>query len=286
MSSNVCDQYNQYYSEIVDPTDTSNILYSKCFNGKQIYSTRHNVNSYKNFKGTDYYRWVNSNFKDYTFDNDDFDDPGYNAEAAFNNLCRSKEYGLKKQQKFAGRIMNTHTEPNSMLIYHGLGSGKTQTSIIVGEAFKFRKTNSSIIPDRAQARVLIVVPAALLRQYYSEIVGKLEDNTLKSAPGEVWISGDRQYYTKKDLRGSIAKNEQDISNLKQELFGLRSVRNPDYELIDQLENELGRLTTLNKQSVNSEKVKVNTVYEIISHETFLNTIFKLLSLKVERKLSR
>jgi superfamily II DNA or RNA helicase len=276
MSSSVCDQYNQFYSEIVDPDDISKIVPSKCFNGKQIYSTRHNVNSYKNYKGKDYYKWVDSNFKDYTFDNDDFDDPGYNAEAAFNNLCRSKDYGLKKQQKFAGRIMNTHTEPNSMLIYHGLGSGKTQTSIIVGEAFKFRKTPGNvIIPDRAQARVLIVVPAALQRQYYSEIVGKLEDNTIKSAPGEVWISGNRQYYTTKPLRGSIAQNETEISELKLELYRLRSVRDPDYALIEQRANLLESLKTKNKQSVDRESVKVNTVYEIISHEKFLNTIFKL-----------
>jgi hypothetical protein len=275
MSSSSCDQYNQYYQEIVDPNNPSKIIDSKCFNGKPIYKQRHNLNSYKNYKGQDYYNWVNSSFRDYTFDNEDYDDPGYNAEATFNGICRAQVYGLKKQQKFAGRIMNTHTEPNSMLIYHGLGSGKTQTSIIVGEAFKFRKTNSLIIPNRAQARVLIVVPAALKRQYYSEIVGKLEDGTLKSAPGEVWISGDRQYYTTTTLRGSVSQNEQEISNLKQEIFGLKSVRNPDFELIERSENMLLSLLTRNKQSSDRESINVERVYEIISHESFLNTIFKL-----------
>ena len=62
------------------------------------------------------------------------------------------------------------------MVYHGLGSGKTGTSIIVGEACKHIMTNGDNISkgsDRSQNRVLVVVPASLKEQYKQEILGNL-----------------------------------------------------------------------------------------------------------------
>ena len=271
---NHCDEYNQYYSEIVDPV--GNVDKTKCFDGRVYRQEKpFKVNSYKDYNGRGYYDWVNGTFEKYAFNKENYDDPEYDDEDAYNSLCKSGVYALKQQQKFAGRIMNTHTDINSMLIYHGLGSGKTQTSIVIGEAFKFRKTPSSQIPGRSQGRVLIVVPAALQRQYFFEIVGRLERGQIKSAPGEVWISGNRQYYTTPTLRGSIAANDNAILKLRQEIFDLENSRTPEYELIERKKSQIQAYDIANKQSVFRESTNVNTVYEIISHQAFLNQMFKI-----------
>jgi hypothetical protein len=281
---NHCDQYNQYYSEIVDPA--GNVDTTKCFDGTVYRQEKpFRVNSYKSYNGQGYYNWVNSTFGRYQFDKEDYNNPGYDEEAAYNSLCKAGVYSLKQQQKFAGRIMNTHTDINSMLIYHGLGSGKTQTSIVIGEAFKFKKTNRSQISSRSPGRVLIVVPAALKRQYFFEIVGRLESGQIKSAPGEIWISGDRQYYTTTTLRDSVSLNDQLVLKLRQEIFDLENSRIPDYTLIALKGEEIKKLILANEHSVQKETTNVNTVYEIISHQKFLNQILQLEDKKFVHKES-
>ena len=86
------------------------------------------------------------------------------------------EIFLKKQQKLVPRLINPQTNLKGLLVYHGLGSGKTGTSIIVGEACKHISTNMEEIKngsDRSQNRVLVVVPASLKEQYKQEILGNL-----------------------------------------------------------------------------------------------------------------
>jgi hypothetical protein len=38
----------------------------------------------------------------------------------FDDLCESKDFSLKPQQKFAARVMNTHVDNKGLLVYHGL----------------------------------------------------------------------------------------------------------------------------------------------------------------------
>ena len=223
-----CNSINQYYSDVTD--GDGKIVPGKCFKGG-IYKEqpKFNLNSYLNYNSKDYYSWINKNFKDYSFEQD------YSLKT-FDDICgQTKEYSLKPQQKFAGRIFNTLTDNKGILIYHGLGSGKTQTSIIIGEAFKFRnvktvpvgnvvgnvvgntgpgstsglggqvKESDIIQPARADTIVLIVVPASLVEQYYSAIIGFVEDDTIKSASGQILIAGERQFYLNKKLRNAIDK---------------------------------------------------------------------------------
>ena len=50
-----------------------------------------------------------------------------------------------------------------LLLYHGLGSGKTCTSLLIGEAFANIRNRET----------LYVVPAALEQQYIDEIIGEI-----------------------------------------------------------------------------------------------------------------
>lgn len=266
-----CNDYNQYFTDIVD--QKGRLVTSKCFDGK-IYTPlpAFNVNNYRTYKNVDYYTWINTNFTDYAFPDEGYDSPAYNEAASYSAICESKEYSLKQQQKFAGRFFNTHTQTNSMLVYHGLGSGKTQTSIVIAEAFKFKtnEPNVKVIPGRQDARILIVVPAALEKQYYAEIIGKYEDNTIKSAAGEVWISGNRQYYTNSITRGQLLQNYNKITAFQQE-YSTTTDSSRKTRLLDNIQ----ALVNLNKQLESVEIENIHETYEIISHDTFLNRLFKI-----------
>ena len=229
---------------------------------KKIYNKKFDVNDYKNYKSREYYSWINKSFENYSFPLD------YSLQT-FDDICNSVDYSLKPQQKFAGRIFNTLVDNKGILIYHGLGSGKTQTSIVIGEAFKFRNVKGGkIIEGRTDTVVLIVVPAALVDQYYLEILGNVENDVIKSASGQIIINGDRQFYLNKKLRNAVSKNKESISNL-QEKIKLKQGN------VIQLKEQILELEFLNKGLYEHEKKKVNAVYEILSHETFLNRLFKI-----------
>jgi len=258
-----CNEFNQYYTDIVDAS--GNIV--TCFNGT-FYPEQKNfqVNSYKNYKNKPFYSWINENFKEYAFPREDYDSEQYSPSSVFAKNCESKVYSLKQQQKFAARIFNTDVNTNSMLIYHGLGSGKTQTSIIIGEAFKLRTVSGKIIKNRPKTRVLIVVPAALKEQYYAEIIGKYESGNIKSATGEIVIMEDRQYYADKIVRRKISENYNEISELVKQKY------KPDANQA-LIQRQIDILSLSNKEFQKDENERVERVYEIISHESFLNKLF-------------
>jgi hypothetical protein len=255
------EEINQYYSDIID--EAGIIVPSKFFN-KKVYNNfiTKNVNSYSNYKSKDYYSWINKSFaKDYSFPSD------YSSKT-FEELCENVDYSLKPQQKLAGRVFNTLVDNKGILIYHGLGSGKTQTSIVIGEAFKFRNIKGAIIPGRTDSVVLIVVPAALVDQYYSEIVGNIENGTIKSASGQIIINGDRQYYLNKKVQNAILINIESIKEF-QEKINLKQGN------VKVMKDQILELERMNKELYDLERKKVNTVYEIMSHEKFLNRIFTI-----------
>ena len=241
-------ELNQYYTD------------STLFN-KNVYSKNFSINDYIKYKSGDYYTWINNSFKEYSFP------PDY-SEKTFTELCENTDYSLKPQQKFAGRIMNTFTDNKGLLIYHGLGSGKTHTSIIIGEAFKFRNVNDSINNNRADTHVLIVVPAALVDQYYSEIIGKIENGKIRSASGEILINGQRQYYLDSDTRDAISQAYLDIINLEQKIKNA-----DDTSGITEYQRKIRILRTSILNRSKEERLNVQKVYTIISHDSFLNRVF-------------
>jgi len=258
---NRCNGTNQYYDDVVDAT--GNIIEKNCFE-PGLYSQMKNFNftDFMEYKNKDYYNYINTNFREYSF-------PENYKDLSFEDICETEEYSLKPQQKFVSRIFNTNTPSNGMIIFHGLGSGKTQTSIVVGESFKFRKVNSKIIPGRSDQRVLIVVPASLTEQYYLEIIGRLEGENIKSATGQVVIEGERQYYLNKKLRRTLDVITRNINRIEDQIEKLPE-GSREYTTLQQ------QLILLRKQyteSIKEEARVVTMVYEIISHEMFLNQLY-------------
>ncbi len=292
-----CRDINQYFQDTHD--SNGNFLPERCFK-KSVYTEgkKYNFTDIQTYDSYGYYSWINNNFSQYSFQE------SY-KDLTFEGLCLNKEYSLKPQQKFAARIMNTHTDNTGMLIYHGLGSGKTQTSIIIGEAFKSkatekieyisshtkRRVTTEDIPGRAPTKILIVVPSALVNQYYTEIMGQLDktdsegmsslsvsESVVKSATGEVTIYGVRQYYINKYVNNAIMVAKNKILVLENEKVMLNErIKHGEKGhagVLLKLTNDIIRIEREIKEMVSAEKEKVEVVYTIISHVTFINRLFE------------
>lgn len=71
---------------------------------------------------------------------------------------RNESRELFVHQKIVKDYLNLHTPYRGLLLYHGLGSGKTCTSIAIAEGMK--------IPDK---RIFVMTPASLKMNYFSEL---------------------------------------------------------------------------------------------------------------------
>ena len=201
----------------------------------------------------------------------------FNKEDSDKPIESGGEIFLKKQQKLVPRLINPQTNLKGLLVYHGLGSGKTGTSIIVGEACKHISTNMKEIKngsDRSQNRVLVVVPASLKEQYKQEILGNLINRIPINKP-EV-----RNRYKRK-IKEFIRNSSLDKEEIKlcferksQEMIKNSFTKNV---LID---NEPQNYMDISQKVVfetkRSQKYydstilgKVNKTYKVVSRQTFM-----------------
>ena len=186
------------------------------------------------------------------------------------NICKVEEYSLKPQQKFMGQFINPATNFNNTLIFHGLGSGKTCTSLVIGEAFKTTKSTP----------LLYVVPAALVDQYKEEIIGELklytEEQLAQGKVPEIWsctsqciIEGKQKGDLYVDREQSlILKNFEDT--LKQKENELKDLVGKQFSIKENEKNRAkNNLDNFKKQLLS----KVSRTFEIISHNVFINKLF-------------
>ena len=71
-------------------------------------------------------------------------EPIYNIKKHGNFLCHDKEFELLPHQMFVRNYLSSQTPYNSLLLYHGLGTGKTCSAISVCERHREyqKQTNS------------------------------------------------------------------------------------------------------------------------------------------------
>jgi len=215
----------------------------------------------------------------------------FNKEDSNKEIVKSNIIKLKKQQKLVPRIINPQTNLKGLLVFHGLGSGKTGTSIIVGEACKHISTDGTSISEksnRSKGRVLVVGPASLVDQYKNEILGKISFKK----------SGETQEELNKKLLEYLTENNDensdnyiDIENYDKEEF-MKCVRMKltDYEKYPRYNNSFSSNVEIDgiKQSYRSHKdigtssdnitekqllptrlENVNRVFRVISRQSFM-----------------
>ena len=67
------------------------------------------------------------------------------------------DFDLLTHQKIVRDYLNLYTPYRGLLLYHGLGSGKTCTSIAIAEGMKSNK------------QIFVLTPAALKMNFFSEM---------------------------------------------------------------------------------------------------------------------
>ena len=104
----------------------------------------------------------------------------------------SSKFSLLTHQKIVRDYLNLYTPYRGLLLYHGLGSGKTCTSIAIAEGMKTAK------------RVIVMTPASL-RMNYIEELKKCGDTFYKKNQFWEWITINNNKNSNLDNTGNIKK---------------------------------------------------------------------------------
>ena len=257
-SSNNCLQY--YY-----PTEELKNKY-KINCSKKFFADFEN---YKMFNNENFLKFVQENYGDSVFNGDSpFSFKGDYINLTNEQLCKTTEYSLKPQQKFAGQFINPNTNINSTLIFHGLGSGKTCTSLVIGEAFKSNKS-----------KLLYVVPAPLVNQYRDEILGELKmysdeeiqagkEHQIWSCTSQCEINGKRDFYTNINDRLLLDFYKKNYEEKKEKL---KELTGKQFSL---MQNEVDKAFSLYNSFKERLISMVSKTFQIESHIVFLNKLFE------------
>ena len=73
------------------------------------------------------------------------------------SIYGSDDFSLLTHQKIVRDYMNVYTPYRGLLLYHGLGSGKTCSSIAIAEGFKTKN------------QIMVMTPASLRVNYLEEL---------------------------------------------------------------------------------------------------------------------
>lgn len=246
------------------------------------------IDNVKMFNNESFLKFVNDKYGNSVFNGDSpftFKDDYINLTNK--DICETTEFSLKPQQKFMGQFINPSTNINNSLVFHGLGSGKTCTSLVIGEAFK----------TKSKQKLLYVVPAPLVDQVRDEIIGELktyDETEMENGKNpEIWsctsqcvIDGKQDFYTNvndrlilKFLEEDYTKKKNELNDLSLKINMLLKTKQKDEistlkKQFSLLQNEVNIALTKIKNKKDTLLSKVTKVFHIESHNIFINKLFK------------
>jgi hypothetical protein len=234
-----------------------------------------NLNDIETFNNNDLLDFISKEYSSEAFpDNSPFEFKNNYIDLSNNEICKTTDMSLAPQQKFMGHLMGPSSNFNNVLIFHGLGSGKSCTSIVIGEALKNATTE----------RLLYAVPAPLVDQYYEEIAGEIRNGKFFSCPSFCLVKNggklQRDFYVSDTQNALLTSKMRDYTKEQDKLFEIqRLIDNGDNSPVtvkayaDQ-ENK----TKVVKQGLEAYqkqlKGKILKTFEIISHQSFIQSIYK------------
>ena len=158
------------YVEIGKVKTTERLGSSSKSDGDQIV---HKVSSYYLNNREIFVNFINSLFEQYT--QDLAKEEASNTISCDNIGTGSGAFSLLTHQKIVRDYLNLYTPYRGLLLYHGLGSGKTASSIAIAEGMKTVK------------KILVMTPASL-RDNYMEELKKAGDFLYKRNQYWEWVS--------------------------------------------------------------------------------------------------
>jgi hypothetical protein len=135
----------------------------------------HKVSSYYMNNREIFVNFINSLFEQYTQELEKEDAENKISCDNIGASTSSNSFSLLTHQKIVRDYLNLYTPYRGLLLYHGLGSGKTASSIAIAEGMKSSK------------KILVMTPASL-RDNYMEELKKAGDYLYKRNQYWEWIS--------------------------------------------------------------------------------------------------
>lgn len=130
--------------------------------------------SYDDFSAKDFNDFV----YDEKHDTGEFNYDMFKFKKDYINENESK-FRLTHPQMFVPKYANFRNNFQGLLVYHGLGSGKTCTSILVGEAYRAFRDHEQYIDRQVTGvdnRIIVVLRASLEQQFKNELLAKLDES--------------------------------------------------------------------------------------------------------------
>jgi hypothetical protein len=230
-----------------------------------------------NFTNQDMLEFIDKNYAEPIPENNPFTFSEDYIDQEYTELCSTSSYSLKPQQKFIGQLVNPNSNIKNLLIYHGLGSGKTCTSLLIGEAFSNVKNKETIY----------VVPAALEQQYLDEIIGEIKNRSIQSCTSMCLVYDNveskylRSFYTSVDgkmlldqTKAKLSRAYADKKRLQDELVDGDKKEDKTKQL-DKIVNNIRKLEYNIKIKEDQILSKVSKVFTITTHEKFINRLMKI-----------
>lgn len=257
----------QYYYENTEDAEKYEI---NC-NGKVFQK----LNDVETFNNKELLEFIQREYSGEAFpENSPFEFKDDYIELSNNEICKAVEMSLAPQQKFMGQIMGPSSNFNNMLIFHGLGSGKSCTSIAVGEALK----------NASNQRLLFVVPAPLVDQYYEEIAGEVRNGKFFSCPSFCLIRNggklERDFYVSQAQNSILIAKLRQYTSEQDNLFTIQERINSGdntpatAKLFRDQENKLKVLKRALDNYQKDLRGKIIRTFEIVTHQTFIESIYK------------
>lgn len=181
-------------------------------------------------------------------------------------ICNPEDFILQPHQQFLGQWLNPKTNIKNLLLWHGLGSGKTCTSLVMAQA--------NTISQKTDPVILLVVPKALLSQYKKEIRGKLRNSRIISCTGGCIIKGHRKYLPLADYNEAKIQLEKKIDRLMRKESDPATLELARKQL-EELQDPADNIILENHQYKSTKrKKKTKEIYHLISHGAFINKLLK------------
>ena len=152
------------------------------------------------------------------------------------DICKVQEFEYTPVQRFIAQFMSPDTPYNSMLLYHGVGVGKTCTAVLTAEAFL------ELTPKN---KVYILAPPAIQAGFYRTIfditrlkLGKDENtpNQHDGCTGNRYLELSQMYYERdiKEIEFRINK----LINKRYAIMGYVAFRNMIRDILNQIPDSL------------------------------------------------
>ena len=131
-------------SEVCDADEINKLYSKKCGNNKEQLKAEEENRKYFELNPTqDEYLYPvldDPNFNIKIAQKKEFSDTKYDGSIydveKYSNILKTAEYELLPQQAFVRNFMSFQTPYNSLLLFHGLGSGKTCSAIGITESLR------------------------------------------------------------------------------------------------------------------------------------------------------